>query len=570
MFSRPNIPGNATLASLNSNLCSPTSPARSRLWSLDVMGSGNQSNFDDDFQSNMTFQASNGPSQSGFSRIAPAGLGIFYPSVGKLGSHGDMNDVQTGLNTNLDYRQRNAMRTGSIYEADIDTGVLEEASPDPFTLSSLLMANDFLRDDIDLMSTEPVIEPPQEPSPVALQEPPAPTSVNEQGRWVLQRILEASGHTIESLSAELKIHFGGLSHLKIEYLSYELGLPQGVVFLNAASDNQESDLQSNAVLSQTTFLRCSRDSPVLGINPAAIMPMHIQPQPYPDQICPAPPPETPELGLADAEDSEPEPTPCFLNATGPVNPEPLGSPTPLTIKVLEESEGAGLAYKRESDYEPSLSPSAESSNESAFMPSFSRRKIRPRSTKPVRRQSTKHILASPYFIPPEPLAGAPVLGDFPVDYGTPVLDAHRGIELSELKAKAARYRERNQGLEYDKKWLLSFAGKLTPQGLMTEEYRCYIIGCNQSNRRRDHILIHVGGHLDQRPFACSHCPARFLRKNECKRHELSHTGTRPFTCDICPLGATAFVRQDLLKRHQKRTHNMDNTRSRTTKRHRQI
>lgn len=46
-------------------------------------------------------------------------------------------------------------------------------------------------------------------------------------------------------------------------------------------------------------------------------------------------------------------------------------------------------------------------------------------------------------------------------------------------------------------------------------------------------------------------PSRFLRKNECKRHELSHSGERPFVCDLC---LVSFVRQDLLKRHTNRTH----------------
>src|SRR6266540_1393985 len=55
-------------------------------------------------------------------------------------------------------------------------------------------------------------------------------------------------------------------------------------------------------------------------------------------------------------------------------------------------------------------------------------------------------------------------------------------------------------------------------------------------------------------FLCS--PSRFLRKNECKRHELSHTGIRPFSCHLCPYPSTTFVRQDLLKRHMKRTHRM--------------
>ena len=167
--------------------------------------------------------------------------------------------------------------------------------------------------------------------------------------------------------------------------------------------------------------------------------------------------------------------------------------------------------------------------------------------------------------------------DLPVDLGTPVLDAHRGIELEELKAKAERYRLRNQGRDYDKRWLISFAGKLSMRGELIEEFRCYITGCGQINKRRDHILIHVGAHLDQRPFKCRHwyvlsyllsssflsdlifyiSSSRFLRKNECKRHELSHTGLRPYSCHLCPFPETTFVRQDLLKRHMKRTHRLD-------------
>ncbi|KDR83401.1 hypothetical protein GALMADRAFT_638962 [Galerina marginata CBS 339.88] len=144
-----------------------------------------------------------------------------------------------------------------------------------------------------------------------------------------------------------------------------------------------------------------------------------------------------------------------------------------------------------------------------------------------------------------------------INLGTPVFDAHRGIDIEELKSKAERYRLRNNGRDYDKRWLISFAGKLSARGELVDEFRCYVAGCKQSNKRRDHILIHVGAHLDQRPFKCMHCSSRFLRKNECKRHELSHTGIRPFSCHLCPSPATTFVRQDLLKRHMKRTHRMD-------------
>ncbi|KAG5646455.1 hypothetical protein DXG03_003505 [Asterophora parasitica] len=137
---------------------------------------------------------------------------------------------------------------------------------------------------------------------------------------------------------------------------------------------------------------------------------------------------------------------------------------------------------------------------------------------------------------------------FDLNLGTPVLDAHRGIDLDELREKAMRYRKRNPGRIYENGWLVSFAGKLSNCGELVKDFRCYIFGCNQTNKRRDHILIHVGSHLDQRPFS----PSSFFRKNECKRHELSHSGEKPFACLLCP--GTAFVRQDLLKRHTTRAH----------------
>lgn len=161
-----------------------------------------------------------------------------------------------------------------------------------------------------------------------------------------------------------------------------------------------------------------------------------------------------------------------------------------------------------------------------------------------------------------------------INLGTPVFDAHRGIDLDDLKSKAARFRLRNPGREYDNAWLVSFAGKLSKQGKLLDNFRCYVLGCDQVNKRRDHILIHVGAHLDQRPFQCRYCTSRFLRKNECKRHEMSHSGNRPFHCDQCPSGVATFVRQDLLKRHLKRTHgienNKENLRDRPLKRARRV
>jgi len=278
----------------------------------------------------------------------------------------------------------------------------------------------------------------------------------------------------------------------VKYPSYVTD-SQGLGFSDTTSSAREPFIQSNAVYALNDM--DSHDSPVLGINPAVIL------QPQLDGF-PAVPLETPVLGLAGGENFEAEQSRGSFAPVRLAVPEVLFSPVPHIEQPPEEQEETMLPYTKESDYEPSLSPSAESSPELASMPSFSERKLRVRPSKAPRRQN-KRTLGSLYIIP-SPILGETAVPEFRINYGTPVLDAHRGIELNELKAKAARYRERNQGTEYDKKWLLSFAGKLTPQGLMTEEYRCYIIGCNQSNRRRDHILIHVGGHLDQRPFACTH------------------------------------------------------------------
>ena len=114
-----------------------------------------------------------------------------------------------------------------------------------------------------------------------------------------------------------------------------------------------------------------------------------------------------------------------------------------------------------------------------------------------------------------PLVGMPLQSNEPPtsrsvpDYGfpdfqrSPVLNAHLGIDLEKLVDKANKYRTRFPGRPIDKKWLMAYAGKLTERGELLDDYRCYVNGCTQKNKRRDHILVHVGSHVDQRLFVCS-------------------------------------------------------------------
>ena len=61
---------------------------------------------------------------------------------------------------------------------------------------------------------------------------------------------------------------------------------------------------------------------------------------------------------------------------------------------------------------------------------------------------------------------------------------------------------------------------------------------------------------------------KFLRKNECKRHESSHEGLKPFSCRLCaPFHERSFVRQDLLKRHLRVSHGVNETSSRKRGQH---
>ncbi|CAL1700903.1 unnamed protein product [Somion occarium] len=206
---------------------------------------------------------------------------------------------------------------------------------------------------------------------------------------------------------------------------------------------------------------------------------------------------------------------------------------------------------------PSVSRQRQHTNgQGLAMPAFATRSVKLEAATPIIRspRTPLQMIRSP-FADVRILNLPTRVATPPIFIGSPILNAHLGVSLDDLRRKADEFRMNNPGTDIDKAWLQAFAGRLSERGELLPDYRCYVLGCAQSNKRRDHILVHVGSHVEYRPFQCENCGMRFLRKNECKRHATSHDGIKPYVCTVCPPERNrSFVRQDLLKRHLKVTH----------------
>ncbi|KAF8639891.1 hypothetical protein AX17_001143 [Amanita inopinata Kibby_2008] len=259
-----------------------------------------------------------------------------------------------------------------------------------------------------------------------------------------------------------------------------------------------------------------------GVNPSETLPAY-----YLAPLLSSPPPLgfgqycLPDVAFKDSSSNEAIRNDClgYLNSTILAYAKNiLCSPlTELTDDTIREQDKHRPEYEP-SEYEPSLLGSGSEQDCSPF-PSPGLRTLRRAGV----RKSTKRDVIQ--YVPATSQSEGILFGgfpsecridsckeDIPIDLGTPVTHAHLGITLSELQEKAERYRLRNHAaisrmgdmeVEYDKRWLLSFVGRLSPMGESIHEFRCYVAGCAQTNKRRDHILIHLGAHLGQRPFKCS-------------------------------------------------------------------
>lgn len=330
---------------------------------------------------------------------------------------------------------------------------------------------------------------------------------------ISDQIVKAATHHTDSGSHSSLSSFSDLPSSEDLFLNFVAKYPYADLYPYPVWSNHGTDVHSVP----NVELRCPFDNwnePPLAVNPADITMAgttqepdvdysYILFSPDPEALC-LPQSSASDPSLPDDEPADEEHRSPNLNSDIYVNPDNAAASSDIggyySVYPVDKSNKTDT-----SDYETS-------GPESSPFPSPRKKRAR-KSNQPIKKsQATilpvKDISTDVPLAKAEPLVkGEPMAEDAKleaedINFGTPVFDAHRGIDLNDLKCKAARYRQRNRGREYDNAWLVSFAGKLSAQGELLDDFRCYVLGCDQVNKRRDHILIHVGAHLDQRPFQC--------------------------------------------------------------------
>lgn len=474
---------NVTLASLHFSyspiLSSPSQSPGNRSWAFSHSFTENRVE-DDDFQSNAAVGAARwNTKDSGFPLT---GLGIRYfdstvRSEGKILSNSPHEEVLGPFNYSR--RHRGTPRLDSCYttveddQKKLSERALVEEDPvqlSPWTFSSMLKATEFTAED-------PVYEVSTSLLTENIERSPISDSNVDTGEYSLEKLSLVSGLSVELLAAQISA--------TAEYTLQRLAAKEGTMLPTLDLDVGET---SSATFGMRNFFKAV--PPCIGINPSEIMPPpshFIHTSSISNSSCSENLDVLPSLrdqGLLTYHGAAPRSEDALIESE-------LTSIEELHQLEIAEDEAEALhELSSASEYSPI---SDFSSRPSARMLRGKKRKLSKKKTDiPQLYPTFQHDLQIDE-------QGFP-----PINFGTPVFDAHRGIHLADLKARAERYRLRNQGRDYDKKWLMSFAGKLTSRGALIEEFRCYVIDCQQRNKRRDHILIHVGGHLDQRPFKCLH------------------------------------------------------------------
>lgn len=483
---------NLTLASLHYSyspiLSSPSQSPGNRPWAFSHSFTENRVE-DDDFQSNAALGAARWNTKDSGFPLTGLGIRYFDPTIrseGKILSKSPHEEVLGPFNYNR--RHRGTPRLDSCYTTVEDDqkklserALVEEdlVQLSPWAFSSMLKATEFTAEDPMHEASTSLLTENIERSPIC-------NSNVDTGEHSLEQFSLVSGLSVELLAAQISA--------TAEYTLQRLAAKEGTTLPTLDLDVWDT---SSATIGMRNFFKAV--PPCIGINPSEIMPPPPSHFTHPSSIsnlyC---------SGNLDVPPSLLDQDLLTYPGAAPHSEDALIESELTSIEELHQLEIA----EDEAEALHELSSASEYSPISDFSyPSA-------RMLRGKKRKLSKKITDIPQLCPTfQHDLQTDEQGFPPINLGTPVFDAHRGIHLAELKARAERYRLRNQGRDYDKKWLMSFAGKLTSRGALIEEFRCYVTDCQQRNKRRDHILIHVGGHLDQRPFKCLHwCvlhPSRF-------------------------------------------------------------
>lgn len=57
--------------------------------------------------------------------------------------------------------------------------------------------------------------------------------------------------------------------------------------------------------------------------------------------------------------------------------------------------------------------------------------------------------------------------------------------------------------------------------------------CNKTFYLKKHLLFHIKGHSEMRPYTCPDCGIGFKYRQNLLQHKLSHNNIRLYKCNIC-------------------------------------